>query len=204
MDWTPDLVLFFYDVSYYSKSSQRPKIKLINPSTDVNLVLNKSCDSDSGSGEVEVAITAPDGTRSGVPVQIEDRGNGTSRCYYTPENTGVHRVNVNFGGEPLPNSPYKVEVVPCESYYNEQNIQFKINHHFQKWKVFCVLFFCLFCFQTIYCILNWLNILTISFSFRFNLFLIRKRFTYPFCSWGRTPAKIRVKHCPETRSNASR
>jgi len=47
--------------------------------------------------------------RKEVPVEVLDNGDGTFDCVFVPEDEGRHDVDVLFGGEHVPGSPFKVK-----------------------------------------------------------------------------------------------
>uniref|UniRef100_A0A8C5WJ73 Filamin B n=1 Tax=Leptobrachium leishanense TaxID=445787 RepID=A0A8C5WJ73_9ANUR len=61
-----------------------------------------------GVGEIGVEVTDPKGQI--IEVALEDKGNFVHRCTYKSVKAGPHLVNVSFGGEPIPKSPYNVFV----------------------------------------------------------------------------------------------
>ncbi|XP_066452676.1 filamin-B isoform X5 [Eleutherodactylus coqui] len=61
-----------------------------------------------GQGKVDVKITSP--TKKSVPCLVEPvTGKECSSVKYIPKEEGVHNVEVNYDGHPLPGSPYSVE-----------------------------------------------------------------------------------------------
>ncbi|XP_076819806.1 filamin-A-like isoform X4 [Clavelina lepadiformis] len=93
------------------------KVKVEGPGIEPGNIINEPTyldvlTADAGKGAVEVTITGPDGRRGGVPVTLQDRGNGTMRATYAPEEPGYHRVSVEFAGQSVPESPFQVEIVP--------------------------------------------------------------------------------------------
>ena len=69
---------------------------------------------DAGVGQVDVQIIDPKGKVNSVPmrVQKDDNDEGKYKCEYQPELEGPHKVEVNFAGKPVPNSPFTVKVAP--------------------------------------------------------------------------------------------
>ena len=59
-----------------------------------------------GEGELEVGISGA------VPTQIKDQANGVVRCEYTPTDSGDYLVDIKYGGEHIPESPFMVHVRP--------------------------------------------------------------------------------------------
>uniref|UniRef100_A0A0L8H0B8 Calponin-homology (CH) domain-containing protein n=1 Tax=Octopus bimaculoides TaxID=37653 RepID=A0A0L8H0B8_OCTBM len=63
-----------------------------------------------GDGEMKVTITGPG--NSNEPVSIKKLDPTTYECVYTPKQPGTYTINVTFGGQHIPKSPFKVEVGP--------------------------------------------------------------------------------------------
>ncbi|CAF0961088.1 unnamed protein product [Rotaria sordida] len=63
-----------------------------------------------GNRPVQASITDPQGQQNTVSVSIERKAPGEFFCEYDPREPGPHRINVNFDGQPAPNSPYPVNV----------------------------------------------------------------------------------------------
>ncbi|XP_062856326.1 filamin-C-like isoform X2 [Trichomycterus rosablanca] len=63
-----------------------------------------------GAGDVSVVIVDPQGKKDTVEVILENKGDNVFRCTYKPTMEGTHAVHVLFAGQPVPNSPYKVQV----------------------------------------------------------------------------------------------
>ncbi|MGH0123640.1 UNVERIFIED_CONTAM: hypothetical protein FKN15_012780 [Acipenser sinensis] len=61
-------------------------------------------------GDVAVVIADPQGSRNTVEVMIEDKGSSVYRCTYRPAQPGAHTLDIAFGGEPIPKSPYRVNI----------------------------------------------------------------------------------------------
>uniref|UniRef100_A0A4W5PNQ6 Filamin C n=1 Tax=Hucho hucho TaxID=62062 RepID=A0A4W5PNQ6_9TELE len=61
-----------------------------------------------GSGELKVSVTGPYGDEE--PVKVKDIGDGVYECEYLPNQTGKCTVNITWGGQPIPHSPFDVEV----------------------------------------------------------------------------------------------
>jgi Ca2+-binding EF-hand superfamily protein len=64
-----------------------------------------------GGDDFEVVIKDPTGTSIKEPVIVEDHGDGTYKCYYTPQLEGPHTVKVKCMGIELPNSSVKVHAL---------------------------------------------------------------------------------------------
>uniref|UniRef100_A0A8C8G4L5 Calponin-homology (CH) domain-containing protein n=1 Tax=Oncorhynchus tshawytscha TaxID=74940 RepID=A0A8C8G4L5_ONCTS len=60
-----------------------------------------------GNGELKVSVTGPCGDEE--PVKVKDIG-GVYECEYLPNQTGKYTVNITWGGQPIPHSPFDVEV----------------------------------------------------------------------------------------------
>ncbi|XP_072567273.1 filamin-C-like [Paramormyrops kingsleyae] len=63
-----------------------------------------------GEGDVGVVIVDPTGRRDTVPVTLENKGDNVFRCTYQPLQEGPHSVQVTFAGQPIPKSPFPVNV----------------------------------------------------------------------------------------------
>uniref|UniRef100_A0A4W4DWE1 Calponin-homology (CH) domain-containing protein n=1 Tax=Electrophorus electricus TaxID=8005 RepID=A0A4W4DWE1_ELEEL len=63
-----------------------------------------------GTGDVSVVIVDPHGKKDTVEVLLENKGDSVFRCTYKPVLEGSHTVHVSFAGQPIPKSPYKVQV----------------------------------------------------------------------------------------------
>uniref|UniRef100_A0A8K9WSS4 Calponin-homology (CH) domain-containing protein n=1 Tax=Oncorhynchus mykiss TaxID=8022 RepID=A0A8K9WSS4_ONCMY len=61
-----------------------------------------------GNGELKVSVTGPCGDEE--PVKLKDIGDGVYECEYLPNQTGKYTVNITWGGQPIPHSPFDVEV----------------------------------------------------------------------------------------------
>uniref|UniRef100_H2ZJT7 Calponin-homology (CH) domain-containing protein n=1 Tax=Ciona savignyi TaxID=51511 RepID=H2ZJT7_CIOSA len=68
---------------------------------------------DAGKGGVTVAVVGPDGQQTAdVPMELEEKSNGTVRATYTPQVDGPHKIYVEFTGEQVPRSPFNVDISP--------------------------------------------------------------------------------------------
>ena len=47
-----------------------------------------------------------------IAFNVEQDGKGEQYVSYKPPKFGMYNVAINFGGMPLPNSPYKVKISP--------------------------------------------------------------------------------------------
>ncbi|CAF3849734.1 unnamed protein product [Rotaria sp. Silwood2] len=65
---------------------------------------------DAGNGLAEVLLVDPRSRQDVVPVAVKQTSPGKFRCEYVPREPGLHSVNIFFGGRPIPNSPYGVNV----------------------------------------------------------------------------------------------
>ncbi|XP_036366037.1 filamin-A isoform X2 [Octopus sinensis] len=63
-----------------------------------------------GDGDMKVTITGPGNANE--PVSIKKLDPTTYECVYTPKQPGTYTINVTFGGQHIPKSPFKVEVGP--------------------------------------------------------------------------------------------
>uniref|UniRef100_A0A8C6NZ21 Filamin C n=1 Tax=Nothobranchius furzeri TaxID=105023 RepID=A0A8C6NZ21_NOTFU len=61
-----------------------------------------------GSGALNVSVKGPTGAEEHVKVQ--DAGNGVYECEYYPLKAGKYTVSITWGGQPIPRSPFEVEV----------------------------------------------------------------------------------------------
>ncbi|XP_006010193.1 filamin-A isoform X2 [Latimeria chalumnae] len=63
-----------------------------------------------GVGGVDVIVTDPKGGKDTANVQVEDKGNSTYRCTYTPTMEGVYTVYITFAEVQIPKSPFTVNI----------------------------------------------------------------------------------------------
>ncbi|KTF79932.1 hypothetical protein cypCar_00019630, partial [Cyprinus carpio] len=63
-----------------------------------------------GAGDVSVVIVDPQNKNNTVEVLLENKGDNIFRCTYKPVQEGLHTIHVSFAGQPIPNSPFKVQV----------------------------------------------------------------------------------------------
>uniref|UniRef100_A0A672SL13 Filamin C n=1 Tax=Sinocyclocheilus grahami TaxID=75366 RepID=A0A672SL13_SINGR len=63
-----------------------------------------------GAGDVSVVIVDPQNKNNTVEVLLENKGDNIFRCTYKPLQEGPHTIHVSFAGQPIPNSPFKVQV----------------------------------------------------------------------------------------------
>ncbi|XP_066504550.1 filamin-C isoform X2 [Hoplias malabaricus] len=61
-----------------------------------------------GTGELKVTVKGPSGAE--VPVKVRDVGDGVYECDYRPTVPGKYTVTITWGGQPVPRSPFEVEV----------------------------------------------------------------------------------------------
>uniref|UniRef100_A0A3B3C261 Filamin C, gamma a (actin binding protein 280) n=1 Tax=Oryzias melastigma TaxID=30732 RepID=A0A3B3C261_ORYME len=61
-----------------------------------------------GSGTLNVSVKGPTGAEE--QVKVRDAGNGVYECEYYPLKTGKYTVSITWGGQPIPRSPFEVEV----------------------------------------------------------------------------------------------
>ncbi|RXN30122.1 filamin-C-like isoform X2 [Labeo rohita] len=61
-----------------------------------------------GTGELKVSVKGPGGVD--VPVKVRDVGDGVFKCDYCPVKPGKYHVNITWGDQPIPRSPFEVEV----------------------------------------------------------------------------------------------
>uniref|UniRef100_A0A672SP19 Filamin C n=1 Tax=Sinocyclocheilus grahami TaxID=75366 RepID=A0A672SP19_SINGR len=62
-----------------------------------------------GAGDVSVVIVDPQNKNNTVEVLLENKGDNIFRCTYKPLQEGPHTIHVSFAGQPIPNSPFKVQ-----------------------------------------------------------------------------------------------
>lgn len=65
---------------------------------------------EAGPAEPKVEIVGPDSQP--IAFNVEQDGKGEQYVSYKPPKFGMYNVAINFGGMPLPNSPYKVKISP--------------------------------------------------------------------------------------------
>jgi len=65
-----------------------------------------------GDGDLNVKVIGPGGVEERIRVRKLDPA--TYECVYTPKKPGHYVVNVNYGGQPITKSPFKVEVGPMK------------------------------------------------------------------------------------------
>uniref|UniRef100_A0A672H3R9 Filamin C, gamma a (actin binding protein 280) n=1 Tax=Salarias fasciatus TaxID=181472 RepID=A0A672H3R9_SALFA len=63
-----------------------------------------------GSGALNVSVKGPTGAEE--QVKVKDAGNGVYECEYYPLKPGKYTVSITWGGQPIPRSPFEVEVGP--------------------------------------------------------------------------------------------
>uniref|UniRef100_A0A3P9KWS8 Filamin C, gamma a (actin binding protein 280) n=1 Tax=Oryzias latipes TaxID=8090 RepID=A0A3P9KWS8_ORYLA len=61
-----------------------------------------------GSGTLNVSVKIPTGAEE--QVKVRDAGNGVYECEYYPLKAGKYTVSITWGGQPIPRSPFEVEV----------------------------------------------------------------------------------------------
>ncbi|KAM6960914.1 filamin-C-like [Aplochiton taeniatus] len=61
-----------------------------------------------GTGELQVLVKGPSGAEE--PVKVRDVGDGIYECDYKPTKPGKYTVSISWGGQPIPRSPFEVEV----------------------------------------------------------------------------------------------
>ena len=47
-----------------------------------------------------------------MPTKVQDNADGTYVVTYVPEDVGTYTASVNYGGQTVPNSPFKVKTSP--------------------------------------------------------------------------------------------
>lgn len=63
---------------------------------------------DAGQGNITCRIRTP--TDADADIDIVDNNDGTVSVYYTPHTPGTYGISVKFGGVPIPDGEYVVEV----------------------------------------------------------------------------------------------
>nr|XP_061813370.1 filamin-C-like isoform X2 [Nerophis lumbriciformis] len=63
-----------------------------------------------GSGTLNVSVKGPTGVQE--QVKVRDTGNGVYECEYYPLKPGKYTVSIMWGNQPIPRSPFEVEVGP--------------------------------------------------------------------------------------------
>ena len=66
--------------------------------------------SSTSAGKPTCSMKTPN--RKEVPVEVIDNGDQTFACKYVPTEEGRHPVDVKFGGETVPGSPFTVRPKP--------------------------------------------------------------------------------------------
>ncbi|XP_054475301.1 filamin-A-like isoform X2 [Anoplopoma fimbria] len=61
-----------------------------------------------GTGSLSVSVKGPTGAEE--QVKVRDAGNGVYECEYYPLKPGKYTVSMTWGGQPIPRSPFEVEV----------------------------------------------------------------------------------------------
>uniref|UniRef100_A0A8D3ECL0 Calponin-homology (CH) domain-containing protein n=1 Tax=Scophthalmus maximus TaxID=52904 RepID=A0A8D3ECL0_SCOMX len=61
-----------------------------------------------GSGALNVSVKGPTGAEE--QVKVRDAGDGVYECEYYPLKPGKYTVSITWGGQPIPRSPFEVEV----------------------------------------------------------------------------------------------
>uniref|UniRef100_A0AAQ4P6X9 Calponin-homology (CH) domain-containing protein n=1 Tax=Gasterosteus aculeatus aculeatus TaxID=481459 RepID=A0AAQ4P6X9_GASAC len=61
-----------------------------------------------GSGSLSVSVKGPTGAEE--QVKVREAGNGVYECEYYPLKPGKYTVSITWGGQPIPRSPFEVEV----------------------------------------------------------------------------------------------
>ncbi|CAF0875720.1 unnamed protein product [Rotaria sordida] len=65
---------------------------------------------DAGEGAMKATVTGPDG--NDLPCRVTKANNTTYECGYVPNQVGPHTVNITYGGQHIPRSPFPVAVGP--------------------------------------------------------------------------------------------
>lgn len=75
---------------------------------------------DAGEAQLMAAVDNPSGAHTDT--LVTDNGDGSYSVSYTPFEEGIHKLSVKFGGDDIPGSPFKVDVLPptdaskCKAY----------------------------------------------------------------------------------------
>lgn len=72
---------------------------------------------DSENGIPEVIVLDPAGHKTSVPVKMRQIDENRWRCEYASNLTGLHSVNVFFGGIPVKGSPFGVKIAPSKEFH---------------------------------------------------------------------------------------
>lgn len=57
-----------------------------------------------------MVIVDPQNKNNTVEVILENKGDNIYRCTYKPVQEGPHIIHVSFAEQPIPNSPFKVNI----------------------------------------------------------------------------------------------
>ena len=75
---------------------------------------------DAGSGNIDVIIVDPHGNKDLVRPAISRRDPTTYHVEYVPREPGLHTVHVYFAGNPVPGSPFSVNVSPRMFHFKQE------------------------------------------------------------------------------------
>lgn len=65
-----------------------------------------------GEADLNIKVTGPGGAEERIRIRKLDPM--TFECVYTPKKPGLYVVSVNYGGQPIAKSPFKVDVGPMK------------------------------------------------------------------------------------------
>lgn len=67
---------------------------------------------EAGLGNIEVIVLDPKESKTAVPCKVTKTADGHFHCEYTPNEAGMHSINVFFVSKLIPKSPFGVKVSP--------------------------------------------------------------------------------------------
>ena len=81
----------------------------------INTPVNFAVKTDrAGQGDLDVKVTAPNGENIPITTKAEGRGNHT--CTWVPNEEGMHKIDILYGGAPISGSPFMAEcLAPADS-----------------------------------------------------------------------------------------
>ncbi|KAK6175823.1 hypothetical protein SNE40_014209 [Patella caerulea] len=87
------------------------KVTGLTPQTPASLPVVFTIDTrQAGDADLQCMVQRPDGTK--IRPVMQDNGDGTVTCVYTPEDLGVYSIDVLFAGQDVPGAPFAVKAVP--------------------------------------------------------------------------------------------
>lgn len=86
---------------------------LLTTDSKKRVVVDEECvitvdTADAGLGNITCRIRTPSDTDADI--DIVDNNDGTVSIYYTPHTPGTYGISIKFGGVPIPEGDYEVEV----------------------------------------------------------------------------------------------